>query len=36
MRNVHLINFFVGFTCTFMLMTQFDVVIVQSFIWAHG
>jgi len=32
MRNVHLIDLFAGFTCTFVLMTQFGVVIVQSFV----
>jgi len=36
MRNVngHLVNFYVRFACTFMLMAQFEfsTVIVQSFI----
>jgi len=36
MCNVYLVNFFVRFACTFMLMAQFGTVIVQSFIWAHG
>jgi len=30
MRNVHLINFFVGFACIFILTAQFGIVIVQS------
>jgi len=30
--NVHLVDFFVRFACTFMLMAQFGTVIVQSFI----
>jgi len=34
--NVHLVNFFVRFTCTFMSIAQFGAVTVQSFIWAHG
>jgi len=30
--NVHLVNFFVRFACTLMLMAQFSTVIVQSLI----
>jgi len=30
--NVHLFNFFVRFVCTFMLMAQFGIVMIQSFI----
>jgi len=30
--NIHLVNFFVPFACTFILMAQFNTVIVQSFI----
>jgi len=33
--NVHLVNFFLRFACTFMLMAQVGTVIVQRFIWAH-
>jgi len=32
MRNVHLVNFFVGFACTFVLMPKFGTVLVQSFV----